>query len=102
MDEFPDAKVILTVRDEDSWYKSWINQTAMVNGNIFLKCMQTFTPTGRSYFYFLRRFTEVIHGAYVSSTWGNLRLIETITRTKYRQHNSDVIMVKLYYLTCLS
>ncbi|CAK8677510.1 unnamed protein product [Clavelina lepadiformis] len=47
---FPDAKVILTLRDEDSWYKSLCNQCEVMNGNILYQVMQVLSPTGWKYF----------------------------------------------------
>ncbi|CAK8677574.1 uncharacterized protein LOC143446207 [Clavelina lepadiformis] len=47
---FPDAKVILTTRNEDDWLKSFCGQNKVQNGNFTYQLMQILSPTGRKYF----------------------------------------------------
>ncbi|XP_076802192.1 uncharacterized protein LOC143446445 [Clavelina lepadiformis] len=47
---FPDAKVILTTRNEDDWYKSYCGQYKAMNGNFTYKLVQLLSPTGWKYF----------------------------------------------------
>ncbi|CAK8677576.1 unnamed protein product [Clavelina lepadiformis] len=47
---FPDAKVILTTRNEDGWYKSYCGQYKAMNENFTYKLVQILSPTGWKYF----------------------------------------------------
>ncbi|XP_076813557.1 uncharacterized protein LOC143460073 [Clavelina lepadiformis] len=43
---FPDCKIILTVRDEESWCKSWHGQIREAKSNLIFQLMQVLSPTG--------------------------------------------------------
>ncbi|XP_076801861.1 uncharacterized protein LOC143446209 [Clavelina lepadiformis] len=47
---YPDAKVILTTRNEDSWYKSYCGQYKFINESLTYKLMQILSPTGWKFF----------------------------------------------------
>ncbi|CAK8677519.1 unnamed protein product [Clavelina lepadiformis] len=85
---FPDAKVILTTRnDEARWYQSLSKQTRMMKENFTYNLMQILSPTGRKYF---RHYRDV-----VSILW-NIRMRSPLDysfinnemwlRKRFRQH----------------
>ncbi|CAK8677575.1 unnamed protein product [Clavelina lepadiformis] len=47
---FPDAKVILTTRNEDDWHKSYCRHYKTMKGNFTYTLMQILSPTGWKYF----------------------------------------------------
>ncbi|XP_076810357.1 uncharacterized protein LOC143453094 [Clavelina lepadiformis] len=49
-DAFPDAKIILTSRDEDDWLPSYIAQWKSIDDYFLFKMMIIITPTGRRLF----------------------------------------------------
>nr|CAB3262603.1 uncharacterized protein LOC100180848 [Phallusia mammillata] len=52
-DAFQDAKVILTTRDDQSWYNSFAKHSKYFNEDIMLRLIRTFTYTGiRFHYYF--------------------------------------------------
>ncbi|XP_076803509.1 uncharacterized protein LOC143447341 [Clavelina lepadiformis] len=51
---FPDAKVILTTREEDGWYKSYCKHNEVLKENLMYKIMQILSPTGWKYFNYFR------------------------------------------------
>ena len=60
LDAFPGTKVILSVRDEDEWIPSWMNQLAMIEAArprlLFL------SPTGRKMFKIFYAFLRACYG----------------------------------------
>ncbi|CAK8693108.1 unnamed protein product [Clavelina lepadiformis] len=55
LEAFPDSKIILTTRDEDSWYRSMLGQVEEAEKNLLYKVIQILTPTGRKYFRFIQQ-----------------------------------------------
>ncbi|CAK8677541.1 unnamed protein product [Clavelina lepadiformis] len=51
---FPDAKVILTTRDEEEWYQSVLGQNKVMKRNYIYQVMQILSPTGWKYYKFFR------------------------------------------------
>ncbi|CAK8679951.1 unnamed protein product [Clavelina lepadiformis] len=60
---FPDAKVILTTRDEEQWYKSLLKQMQAFLNNYIYGFMQIVSPTGRKYFTFFRNVVRSLWGS---------------------------------------
>ena len=60
LQEYPNCKVILTLRDEDKWIESWMNQLAMVEAHrptlLFL------SPTGGKMFKVFNSFLRACYG----------------------------------------
>ncbi|CAK8680134.1 uncharacterized protein LOC143463427 [Clavelina lepadiformis] len=84
---FPDAKVILTTRDEDKWYPSLLKQTEAFRENYVYNLMQIISPTGRRYFTFMRNTVMGLWGLYMRhpidfSTSRN----QMIVKKSFRQH----------------
>jgi len=81
MEAFPDAKVVLTVRDPEAWWKSWksiVNsQEASVDRLVFL---QRFKALDRLVINFETKFFKIEPGQYDKDD-----AIE-----KFKQHNEDV------------
>uniref|UniRef100_H2Y851 Sulfotransferase n=1 Tax=Ciona savignyi TaxID=51511 RepID=H2Y851_CIOSA len=59
---FPDMKIILTIRDEDAWWKSIRNQINIILSNTAYRVMTTISPTGRRYNNFVNRLVKTEFG----------------------------------------
>ncbi|XP_039264029.2 uncharacterized protein LOC120339869 [Styela clava] len=93
---FPDAKIILTTRDEESWLKSLVAQLRAVESSWTLKLMSLLTPTGRLTFKILLDYYigQEIYGLKDSMLWKPFRRMvinEQILKLKFRKHNSHVL-----------
>ena len=89
---FPQAKVILTVRDEDTWAESMLKHIKRDDEHTWLKVIKTLSPTGWSYHYFTASHQRMVHG-YDTCTWWPWKtsvLNETVMRRNYRLHNDYV------------
>ena len=84
---FPDAKVILSVRDsEEVWLKSWTNHTSVYRNVGFLKKM---------IMWYIIPYTKGIDATFIEdirmSAYGTLRPESTVLhKKKYREHNERV------------
>jgi len=89
---FPDAKIILTIRDEDSWFESFSTQVKQDNSDTWLKIMKTFSPTGFRYHRFFASFERVIHGYETNVWWPWKKSVpnEMVMKRNFRQHNDYV------------
>ncbi|XP_076804509.1 uncharacterized protein LOC143448589 [Clavelina lepadiformis] len=89
---FPDAKIVLTIRHEDAWYKSQSRQITTNNG---LKNFLVFAPTipllgWWTFHKFAKNIMRVLYGLqHPSKRPPN----EMISRLKYRQHNNYVMQM---------
>ncbi|XP_076817031.1 uncharacterized protein LOC143462674 [Clavelina lepadiformis] len=91
---FPDAKILLTIRDEDSWFKSYQNQMDEGARNKILHTLMILTPLGRKLANFFHNTFKVVLSVigFKPSVINNLIPVnEMISRRLYRQHNADVI-----------
>ncbi|CAK8698379.1 unnamed protein product [Clavelina lepadiformis] len=95
LEAFPDAKVILTLRDEDSWWKSYKFQLEEINRDVPSKIFN-FVPFMYSH-RFLKDFCRVGFGLDVSYFLGQVcSTNEMVARMKFRQHNSYVLQVWVF------
>ncbi|XP_039257798.1 uncharacterized protein LOC120334362 [Styela clava] len=93
---FPEAKIILSIRDEDSWYKSFFKQFTANESSWALKIMSLLSPTGYwslkiIYDHFIG---SVIFGFRDSLLWkpfSRLSFNEQLMKLKYRTHNANVL-----------
>ncbi|CAK8677505.1 uncharacterized protein LOC143446837 [Clavelina lepadiformis] len=85
---FPDAKVVLTTRDEeDRWYKSLYKQLEVMNGNFFYQLIQILSPTGRRYFKHYRRIVMCLFGIQVRHPFDfHYKNNEMLLKKACRQH----------------
>ncbi|CAK8677511.1 uncharacterized protein LOC143447244 [Clavelina lepadiformis] len=84
---FPDAKVILTSRDEDSWYKSLCTQFQVLNSNILYQVMQVLSPTGWKYFKHFRLVIMALSGIRMRHPFDfSFSKNEMVWKKAYRQH----------------
>ena len=85
LEAFPDCKVILTERDEDSWLQSWVRQqqSNLAEGSLSAMFMGMLTQTGR-------KFRDVLF-PYLTAAFGSCNPKSTyIFRKRYRIHNHRV------------
>jgi len=77
---WPDAKVILTVREEDAWFKSFqkMNKAMASRGN----WMTFFSKTASSFERFMRKLYECMLGSRYENEW--------LWKLHYRKHNCYV------------
>ena len=86
LEVFPDCKLILSERDEDSWVQSWVNQLQMIHAArattsavIKLKLSQT-----------ARKMTEVVDSC-LTALLGSMNPKSTcVFRKQFRMHNHRV------------
>ena len=82
LEAFPDCKVILSERDEDSWVKSFVNQLEALDAvrSVFAR---TFSPTLRK--------ISLIGRASIRALYGSRKTTPTyVFRKRYRIHNHRV------------
>ena len=82
LEAFPDCKVILSTRDEDSWVKSAANQMEALHAARLHK-MSFLSPSARKLYYIVDCHNDAIRGSHnPKSTY--------VSRKKYRIHNQRV------------
>nr|CAB3263059.1 uncharacterized protein LOC100187240 [Phallusia mammillata] len=88
---FPDAKIILTLREEDSWYKSLIKWINLLNRNWFIQVVLLFAPAA---------WTRLKYQDHINSFVGHfvrfpkMKIVpmnEKILREHYRYHNANIL-----------
>ncbi|XP_076812340.1 uncharacterized protein LOC143459192 isoform X2 [Clavelina lepadiformis] len=84
---FPDAKVVLTTREEESWYRSTVGQARVLESYYKFPLMQILTPTGRKYFKFYRALVRLCEGVDMKHPFHyTYHYNDVLTKLKYRQH----------------
>ncbi|XP_076801689.1 uncharacterized protein LOC143446090 isoform X1 [Clavelina lepadiformis] len=84
---YPDAKVILTSRDEDSWYESACKQTKALSSHLIYQLMQVLSPTGWRLFKHHRRVIMALVGIEVRHPFDFSHADNRMVLTKaYRHH----------------
>ncbi|KAL9966210.1 hypothetical protein ACROYT_G024249 [Oculina patagonica] len=82
LEVFPDCKVILSERDEDSWVKSLVNQRAVAEAERFYR-MSMLSSTARKIYY--------VYDCYLDAHLGSRNPKSTsVIRKRYRIHNNHV------------
>nr|CAB3262602.1 uncharacterized protein LOC100180848 [Phallusia mammillata] len=89
---FPEAKIILTQRDEKSYIPSAMKQRIALANNKSCIFLFTFSPTGWKYFKFLQVFLGVMDGHQPLFPFTNWPFSANLRAIKYRQHNAAVLM----------
>ena len=89
---FPQAKIILTIRDEDAWTESMLKQIKHYDEHTWLKFMKTFSPTGWLYHYFTASHQRIVRGYDTCTWWPWKKSVPnaTLMRRNYRLHNDYV------------
>nr|XP_026694836.1 uncharacterized protein LOC108950425 [Ciona intestinalis] len=96
-EEFPEAKIILTVRDnEDVWFNSWQNQiTQVMKNNFVFKLASSITPTGYKFNQYSSDVGQTVYGmrrSFIPLVFHrSFKLNPTLCKKRYREHNADVI-----------
>ncbi|XP_078481860.1 uncharacterized protein LOC100176328 isoform X1 [Ciona intestinalis] len=86
---FPDAKIILTMRDnEEQWWQSLLKQHEQ-NTSLLLKILFTISPTGRRMGQHGSRIISAIIGQEMTPLTNVLN--ETLFKMAYRRHNAHVL-----------
>ena len=80
---YPDSKVILSEREEDSWLKSLVNQLQVFEAVISRRFLAVLSPTSRKQIFILySHLTAILGSADPKSA--------CVLRTRYRMHNHRV------------
>ncbi|CAK8680232.1 unnamed protein product [Clavelina lepadiformis] len=90
---FPNSKIILTTRDEDSWFRSYRKQIEEINQNTMLRLLFVYSPLGRKFETFLLRLAQVVYAtSWIKANTFSMKhsVNELVMRKLYRQHNADV------------
>ena len=83
LEAFPDCKVILSEREEDSWVKSLVNHGKKRENARLNKIYMFLSPTARKWYYVLDSYLDAIYGSRnLNSTY--------VFRKRYRIHNHRV------------
>ena len=83
LEAYPDSKVILSEREEDSWLKSLGNQLQVFEAVISRRFLAVLSPTSRKQIFFLySHLTAILGSADPKSA--------CVLRTRYRMHNHRV------------
>ena len=83
LEAFPDSKVILSEREEDSWVKSLVNQLQLITAVRYREFYRILSPTTRKiYFVFYSYLNAALGTTNPRST--------TVFRKRYREHNHRV------------
>ncbi|CAK8689022.1 unnamed protein product [Clavelina lepadiformis] len=85
---FPDSKIILTIRDENSWYKSWLAKDAVKRKSWTYKMLQVLSPTGWKLFRHLRRAYAMRTGVIMSNPCDITVRTEMVDRRAFRHHQT--------------
>ncbi|XP_078492203.1 uncharacterized protein LOC100175117 [Ciona intestinalis] len=95
---FPDAKIILTVRDDESWCKSLDKQLEEMSSRSspLYVLVQLMTYTGFKYYRWTTRAAEVCLGARPKWFWQAVDKTGLIQKHMFRQHN--VYVQQVYYM----
>ncbi|CAK8671567.1 unnamed protein product [Clavelina lepadiformis] len=90
---FPQAKVVLTKRDEDDWWRSMQNQLAAQNKNLALRMCYLLCITGHRLFKFQSLVGTAVFGnqTHVLEVLCKHKVDERRARMVYRRHNASVI-----------
>ncbi|XP_039264768.2 uncharacterized protein LOC120340550 [Styela clava] len=93
---FPEAKIILTTRDEESWYRSLVKQMRSNESSWALKILSILSPTGRLSFKILLGSIIGLQalGIKDSLLWKPFKrfaLNEQLSKLKFRMHNAYVL-----------
>ena len=83
LDAFPESKVILSEREEDSWIKSAVNQLQVINAVKSREFYRMLSPTARIMYFFLY--------SYINAVFGSTNPSSTcVSRKRYRIHKHRV------------
>ena len=83
LEAYPDSKVILSKREEDSWLKSLVNQLQVFEAVISRRFLAVLSPTSRKQIFILySHLTAILGSADPKSA--------SVLRTRYRMHNHRV------------
>ena len=83
LEAYPDSKVILSEREEDSWLKSLVNQLQVFEAVISRRFLVVLSPTSRKQIFILySHLTAILGSADPKSA--------CVLRTRYRMHNHRV------------
>ncbi|XP_078481862.1 uncharacterized protein LOC100176328 isoform X3 [Ciona intestinalis] len=85
---FPDAKIVLTMRDEEQWWKSMQKQHEE-NASLIMQMIVTISPTGRRFAQHGRRILKSVIGDTMALT--SQKMNETLFKMTYRRHNAHVL-----------
>nr|XP_039274163.1 uncharacterized protein LOC120348108 isoform X2 [Styela clava] len=97
--DFPDAKIILTVRDsEDVWLKSLMHHIEKLDNHVLARIIQVFEiMQGRMAGLMLTLSYKVILGIDRTVLGKKTTMNELLLKMKYRAHNAHVIQINNKY-----
>ncbi|CAK8680230.1 unnamed protein product [Clavelina lepadiformis] len=91
---FPDAKIVFTTREEDSWFPSYRKQMEEMEQNTMLRLIFLYSPLGQKFGTLIGKMNEVVLAtprSYPSTFYWKIPVNEMVMRRLYRQHYADVI-----------
>nr|XP_026694248.1 uncharacterized protein LOC101242769 isoform X1 [Ciona intestinalis] len=91
LEAYPAAKVILTVRDEDTWLASMTHELHSEASDSVLNVIQTFSYSGWKSFQFTNRVVNFTNGCWRLWPWSKYNVSPNVMKHIYRRHNNYVI-----------
>ncbi|XP_078491386.1 uncharacterized protein LOC100177270 isoform X1 [Ciona intestinalis] len=91
LEAFPDAKIIFSVRDEESWLPSFKKQIRSLATNHMYVLMQILSYSGWRHFQFSNACALVQLGSTINWPWCEYPYSPTVWKRIYRNHNNYVL-----------
>nr|XP_009860338.2 uncharacterized protein LOC104266268 [Ciona intestinalis] len=96
---YPEAKIIFSVRDEESWLRSLEKQVHSHVSEPKYLLMQMLSYSGWGLFRFTQATALVVIGAAIKWPWGPVNYNPTLWKRIYRNHNSNVLQVSSLFIS---
>nr|CAB3262225.1 uncharacterized protein LOC100178838 [Phallusia mammillata] len=91
LEAFPEAKIVLTLRAKEDYYRSAQKQVEEINADWRYRLMNTVTPTGRKISSVVTQALPVVFGFKPDYRWSKIFVNETVQKLRFRQHTSHVL-----------
>nr|XP_026692937.1 uncharacterized protein LOC108949987 [Ciona intestinalis] len=91
LEVYPDAKVIISIRDEEKWFQSFKNHLHSGSSNVLLNLIHIFSYSGWCHFRYCNKVAILTNGSYKPTPWWKLDTSPTVMKNIYRHHNSYVL-----------
>ncbi|XP_078491994.1 uncharacterized protein LOC100181639 [Ciona intestinalis] len=91
LEAYPEAKIIFSMRDEESWLRSFKKQRHSLLSEPMYLLMQMLSYSGWGHFRFNQANALVVLGAAVKWPWGPAKHNPTLWKRIYKNHNSNVL-----------
>ncbi|XP_078487570.1 uncharacterized protein LOC144745425 [Ciona intestinalis] len=91
LEAFPDAKIIFSARDEDSWLRSYKKEWESDSEDPGYVLLQMLSYSGWQHFQFKSATAQFVLGTLQKWPWVKMQYNKTLWRRNYRNHNNYVL-----------